>query len=66
MTETSSVITLEKRRFAALIAALLLARYAMLQPRSRIVCPPHTSYGLAHTIDRAIADARKAEREVHS
>ena len=63
MTEALT-ITLEKRRYAALISALQLARYAMLQPGSRIICPPHTSYGLAHTIDRAIADARQAESEV--
>lgn len=66
MTETVPLIAIEKRRLAALISALQLARYAMLQPRSRIICPPHTSYGLAHTIDRAIADARQAEREVCS
>lgn len=66
MSDTVPVITIEKRRYAALISALQLARYAMLQPRSRIICPPHTSYGLAHTIDRAIADARQAEREVRA
>lgn len=60
------VITIEKRRYAALISALQLARYAMLQPGSRIICPPHTSYGFAHTIDRAIADAVQTEREVRS
>lgn len=60
------VITIEKRRYAALISALQLARYAMLQPGSRIICPPHSTYGLAHTIDRAIADALAAEREVRS
>jgi hypothetical protein len=66
MTDPAPFITIEKRRLAALISALQLTRYAMLQPRSRIICPPHTSYGLAHTIDRAIADARQAEREVRS
>ena len=66
MNDAPSVITIEKRCYAALISALQLARYAMLQPRSRIICPPHTSYGLAHTIDRAIADAKQAERAVHS
>jgi hypothetical protein len=58
-----TVITVEKRRIAALIAALELARYAMLSPRSRIVCPPHTTYGLAHTIDKAIADFRAKGKE---
>lgn len=65
MSETS-LITIEKRRLSALISALQLARYAMLHPGTRIVCPPHTTYGLAHTIDRAIADARKAEHEVRA
>lgn len=63
---THPTITIETRRYAALISALQLARYAMLQPGSRIICPPHTSYGLAHTIDRAIADAHQAEMEVRS
>lgn len=53
------LVTIEKRRLAALISALQLARYAMLQPGTRIICPPHTTYGLAHTIDRAIADAQE-------
>jgi len=65
MTNTT-VITVEKRRIAALIAALELARYAMLHPGSRIVCPPHTSYGLAHTINRAIAEFRAKGREFSS
>lgn len=66
MSDATPTITIEKRCYAALISALRLARYAMLQPRSRIICPPHTNYGLAHTIDRAIADAQQAEREVRS
>jgi hypothetical protein len=66
MTDSNPVITVEKRRYAALIAALELARYAVLHPGSRVVCPPHSSYGLAHTIERAIADAVPADREVRS
>lgn len=66
MSSAAPVITIERRRYAALIAALQLARYAMMHPGTRIICPPHTSYGLAHTIDRAIADAHQAEREVRS
>lgn len=58
----STLITIEERRYAALLAALMLARYAMLHPGSRIICPPHTNYGLAHAIDRAIADAQAAIR----
>lgn len=65
MTEPNSLITIEKRRLAALISALQLARYAMLQPGTRIICPPHTTYGLAHTIDRAIADAHTLTTEIH-
>lgn len=65
MSETS-LITIEKRSLTALISALQLARYAMLQPGSRIICPPHTSYGLAHTINNAIAEGHKAEREARS
>lgn len=61
-----TVITVEKRRIAALLGALELARYALLQPGSRIVCPPHTSYGLAHTINRAIAEFRAKGKEFNS
>jgi len=61
MSETNPIVTIEKRRIAALISALQLARYAILEPRSRIVCPPHTNYGLAHTIDAAIAQAQEVQ-----
>jgi len=57
MTEASSVITLERRRFAALIEALKLARYAILRTGRRFDCPPHDQYSVAHTIDLAIAQA---------
>jgi len=57
MTEVSSVITLERRRFAALIEALKLARYAILRTGRRFDCPPHDQYSVAHTIDLAIAQA---------
>jgi hypothetical protein len=61
-----TLITIEKRRIAALLGALELARYAMLQPGSRIVCPPHTNYGVAHTINQAIAEFRAKGKEFHS
>ena len=61
MTESVPVITLERRRYAALIDALRLARYALVRSRRRFDCPPHDHYSVAHTIDLAIADAQ----EVH-
>jgi len=57
MTEASPVIILERRRFAALIEALKLARYAILRTGRRFDCPPHDQYSVAHTIDLAIAQA---------
>ena len=57
MTEAIPVITLERRRFAALIEALKLARYAILRTGRRFDCPPHDQYSVAHTIDLAIAQA---------
>jgi len=57
MTEALPVITLERRRFAALIEALKLARYAILRTGRRFDCPPHDQYSVAHTIDMAIAQA---------
>jgi len=57
MTEAHPVITLERRRFAALIEALKLARYAILRTGRRFDCPPHDQYSVAHTIDMAIAQA---------
>ena len=57
MTEALPVITLERRRFAALIEALKLARYAILRTGRRFDCPPHDQYSVAHTIDLAIAQA---------
>ena len=57
MTEASPVIILERRRFAALIEALKLARYAILRTGRRFDCPPHDQYSVAHTIDMAIAQA---------
>lgn len=58
MTELST-ITLERRRYAALIEALRLARYAILRTRRRFDCPPHDPHTLAHTIDVAIANAKE-------
>jgi hypothetical protein len=52
-------ITLERRRYAALIAALKLARYALLKSGRRFDCPPHDRYSVAHTIDVAIANAQE-------
>ena len=57
MTEGLPVITLERRRYAALIEALKLARYAILRTGRRFDCPPHDQYSVAHTIDMAIAQA---------
>jgi len=59
MTETVPVITLDRRRYAALIEALKLARYAILRTGRRFDCPPHDKYTVAHTIDVAIADAQE-------
>lgn len=60
MTEDIPVITLETRRYAALIEALKLARYALLRSGRRFDCPPHDKYTVAHTIDLAIAEAQAA------
>jgi hypothetical protein len=65
MTEPS-LITIERRRYAALIEALKLARYAILRTGRRFDCPPHDQYSVAHTIDLAIADAAMTDREVRS
>ncbi len=65
MTEPS-LITIERRRYAALIEALKLARYAILRTGRRFDCPPHDQYTVAHTIDVAIADAATTDREVRS
>lgn len=59
MTDTHPVITLERRRYAALIEALRLARYALLRTGRRFDCPPHDHYSVAHTIDVAIAQAQE-------
>jgi len=59
MTEALPVITIERRRYAALIDALKLARYAMLRSGRRFDCPPHDPYTVAHTIDVAIAEAKE-------
>jgi hypothetical protein len=56
------LITIERRRYAALVEALKLARYALIRSRRQFDCPPHDHYTVAHTIDRAIADATPAER----
>ena len=61
-----TIITIETRRYAALIDALKLARYALLRTGRRFDCPPHDQYTVAHTIDIAIADATRADREVRS
>lgn len=66
MTQAVPVITLERRRYAALIEALKLARYAILRTGRSFDCPPHDRYSVAHTIDVAIADAAKSVCEVHS
>lgn len=60
------LITIEKRRYAALIDALKLARYAVLRTRRRFDCPPHDPHALALTIELAIANAAKSANEVRS
>lgn len=57
MTEVQPIVTLERRRYAALIEALKLARYALVRSGRRFDCPPHDHYTVAHTIDVAIANA---------
>jgi hypothetical protein len=57
MTEVQPIVTLERRRYAALIDALKLARYALVRSGRRFDCPPHDHYTVAHTIDVAIAKA---------
>ncbi|MBX9925199.1 MAG: hypothetical protein K2Y05_02470 [Hyphomicrobiaceae bacterium] len=60
------VITIETRRYAALIDALKLARYALLRTGRRFDCPPHDHYSVAHTIDLAIAESCTVNSEVRS
>jgi hypothetical protein len=48
------LITIERRRFTALLEALKLARYALHRSGRRFDCPPHDHYSVAHTIDLAI------------
>jgi hypothetical protein len=62
MTQSFPVITIERRRYAALIEALKLSRYAILRTSRRFDCPPHDPHALARTIDIAIAEAK----EIHS
>jgi hypothetical protein len=59
------LITIERRRYAALLDALKLARYALVRSGRRFDCPPYDHYSVAHTIDVAIADA-VTNKEVHS
>lgn len=66
MTEVVPFITIERRRYSALIDALKLSRYAILRSGRRFDCPPHDPHALARTIDLAIANAAKVEREVRS
>lgn len=60
------LITIERRRYAALIEALKLARYALLRTGRRFDCPPHDHYSVAHTIDLAIAQNTGIGSEVRS
>ena len=60
------MITIERRRYAALIDALRLARYALLRSGRRFDCPPHDHYTVAHTIDVALAKNNGVGREVRS
>ena len=65
MTE-NILITIEKRRHAALISALELARYALLHSGRRFNAPPFDGYSVAAKIDAAIADATLVGQEVRS
>ena len=60
------MITIERRRYAALIDALRLARYALHRSGRRFDCPPHDHYSVAHTIDVAIAQNTDTGSEVRS
>ena len=60
------MISIEMRRYAALIEALKLARYALLRSSRRFDCPPHDHYSVAHTIDLAIAQNTGIGSEVRS
>ena len=60
------MITIERRRYAALVDALKLARYALVRSGRRFDCPPHDHYSVAHTIDVAIAQGVATEMEVRS
>ena len=60
------MITIERRRYAALIDALRLARYALHRSGRRFDCPPHDAYSVAHTIDVAIAKNTEIGSEVRS
>jgi hypothetical protein len=63
---TAPLITIERCRYAALIEALKLARYALLRTGRRFDCPPHDHYSVAHTIDLAIAQNTGIGSEVRS
>lgn len=65
MTETPR-ITIDRRLFVALVEALKLARYAIDNTGSRMNCGPHSREGVAHTLNRAIAEGTAAQREVRS
>ena len=60
------LITIEKRRHAALIDALQLARYALLRTGRRFDAPPFDGYSVAAKIDAAFADATPVRQEVRS
>ena len=45
------LITIETRRYAALIESLRLARYALLRSGRRFDCPPYDGYSVAAKID---------------
>lgn len=62
----NDTITLERRRYAALIEALKLARYALLRSGRRFQCPPYDGYSLAAQIDKAIAETCSPTTEVRS
>ncbi len=59
-------ITIERGRYAALVDALKLARYALLRSGRRFDCPPHDHYTIAHTIDLALAKNNGIGSEVRS
>lgn len=63
---TDNLVTIEKRRLAALIELLKTARTAVLRNPRRFDYPPFDGYSLAAQIDQAIAETCAPASEVRS